>query len=418
MQTQLIADESIAPREVLQGSCVASAASSPIHISMSDVDDLEEAGRLWTYMQVRSRCSFFTSWGWIGCWLSQLPAGVRPRLLIAQNRSGIVGMGFVNRKRIWRGKVTSSRGLFLHETGDSACDSLTIEHNAFLAERGLEEAVQRGMIDFLCRECPDWDELHLSGVDADSPLARVMQEARPGCRFLVDKQRPCYMVDLAALRESGQDFLSTLGSSTRANVRKSIRLYEERGPLTTVAPRDLGEALRFYEELKVLHSAAWKARGESGAFSGPWLDGFHRRLIESRFPCGDIQLLQIRAGEQVIGALYNFVLNGHVAFYQSGFLYEENPKLKPGLVCHTLAVEFNREQGAATYDFLAGDSQYKRSLGQAMKPQIWGVLRRNRLRFRFEDLVRSTRVRLGALLSRNEPAPSQPTCGDADRSVE
>jgi len=408
MQTQLIVDDSTALLEppLTTSDRDTAAGLAPIHVSLTEVDDLEEAGRLWSYLQVRSRYSFFTSWGWIGCWLSQLPVAIRPQLLIAQNRSGIVGLGFVNRKRVWRGKITSLRALFLHETGDCVRDSLTIEHNGFLVERGLEEAVQRAMIDFLCSECPDWDELYLSGVDAGSPLARVMQEERPGCRFLVDKQRPCYMVDLAALRKSGQDFLSTLGSSTRANVRKAIRLYEERGPLTTVAPRDVGEALCFYEELKVLHSATWKARGESGAFSGDWLDGFHRRLIETCFPRGEIQLLQIRAGEQLIGALYNFALDGHVAFYQSGFLYEENPKLKPGLVCHTLAIEFNRELGSTTYDFLAGDSQYKRSLGQEMEPQIWGVLQRQRLRFRIEELLRSTRIRVGALLCRNEPAPS------------
>jgi CelD/BcsL family acetyltransferase involved in cellulose biosynthesis len=85
------------------------------------------------------------------------------------------------------------------------------------------------------------------------------------------------------------------------------------------------------------------------------------------------------------------VLEGNVAFYQSGFRYEDNAKLKPGLVCHTLAIEYNRERGAHTYDFLAGDSQYKRSLGQEISSAQWGVLQRNRIQFRIEDLLRSVR---------------------------
>ena len=387
MQTQLLTADSTqgGPRTDVTG------AASQIAVSLVEVADLEQAGRLWTSLQTRSQHSFFTSWGWIGCWLSQLPVAIRPHLLVAESQSEVVGLGFVGRQRIRRGKIISSNALFLHETGELVYDSLTIEHNGFLVERGLEEPVHRAIINFLCDECPAWDELFLPGIDVESPLAQVIQEQRPDARFRIVKQRPCYMIDLVKLESSGKDFCSSLGSSTRASVRKSMRLYEERGPLTMITARDVDEAICFFDELQALHCASWETRGDSGAFSHTWLDGFHRRLIETRFSYGEIQLLQFKAGTQTIGCLYNFVLDGHVAFYQSGFQYEENAKLKPGLVCHTLAIDFNREQGAHTYDLLAGDSQYKRSLGQEMLSAQWGVLQRKRIQFRIEDLLRSAR---------------------------
>ena len=115
------------------------------------------------------------------------------------------------------------------------------------------------------------------------------------------------------------------------------------------------------------------------------------RLIETRFPCGEIQLLQFKAGDETIGFLYNFVLEGHVVVYQCAFQYEETGKRQPGLVCHTLAVEWNRNLGAQTYDFLAGDRQYKRSLGRQAMTAQWCLLQRDRIRFRVENLLRTAR---------------------------
>jgi hypothetical protein len=161
--------------------------------------------------------------------------------MIAERQSDVVGLGFIGRTRIWRGKLIPSNALFLHETGESIYDSLTIEHNGFLVERGLEESVLRAIISFLCEECPDWDELYLPGIDAESALSMVIEEERLDVQFRLEKRRPCYVVDLVELHRTGKDFCSSLGSSTRASVRKSVRLYEERGPLTIIAARGVDE---------------------------------------------------------------------------------------------------------------------------------------------------------------------------------
>jgi hypothetical protein len=73
----------------------------------------------------------------------------------------------------------------------------------------------------------------------------------------------------------------------------------------------------------------------------------------------------------VIGYLYNFVKDGQVYSYQSGFDYDLLPRSKPGWLCHHLAVEHNLQRGMTGYDLLAGACQFKASFGKAhKKPRV------------------------------------------------
>ena len=368
-----------------------------IQVSLLNIDDREELGALWTDLQSRSEHSFFTSWSWISCWLRQLPGNLRPQILLAENNAGVVGLAIVHRRQTHRGKVIPSRVLYLNETGDEAWDMLTIEHNSILADRSVAAEVHRACLNFLVESCRGWDEFYAPGVDVDSALDRVLADPPEGIRCKVEKQCPCYMVDLNALRESGQSYLSKLSTHTQKQIRKSIRLYEDSGSLQMDCASTIDEALQFYEGLKTLHQSHWVARGEPGAFGSEFTDAFHKSLIESCIPRGEIQLLRIRTGETAIGYNYNFVHEGRVLAYQTGFAYDDNNSKKPGLVSHALAIQHNVEQGASVYDFLGGDARYKQSLGQA-GPQIrWTVWQRSRLRFQVEDWLRASKRRLAPL---------------------
>ena len=114
-----------------------------IQVSLLDIDDRTELGVLWTDLQSRSDHSFFTSWGWIGCWLDRLPRNLRPQILRAENDSGVVGLAILHRRQVHRGHVIASRVLFLNETGDEELDMLTVEHNSVLAYRSVATEVHR-----------------------------------------------------------------------------------------------------------------------------------------------------------------------------------------------------------------------------------------------------------------------------------
>ena len=73
-----------------------------------------------------------------------------------------------------------------------------------------------------------------------------------------------------------------------------------------------------------------------------------------------------------------------MAAYQSGFDYGlmggatngGDGRVKPGLTCHVAAMEAARLAGMAEYDFLGGDSRYKRSLATDVRALHWATWQR------------------------------------------
>lgn len=361
-----------------------------IDVTFAPVVDRGAVARMWEDLEARSDGSYFQSWGWIGTWLDLLPAGLQPHLMVARAGREVVGLAILCRRTVKRYGWLPSRAAFLHETGDPDLDCLTIEYNGFLVDRRCGGEVERAMLRALVDADPAWEELMLSGVEP-----RYADYARDAGLGIVDRAaQPSLYVDLDAVRSGGKGYLGQVSSNTRQQIRRALKLYGEAGPVEAVEPADLGEALRFFAELKSLHQQVWTGRGHSGAFAMPFFERFHQALIRARFAHGEIQLLRIEAGGKPLGYLYNLVRNGHVLFYQSGLSYSADPKLKPGHVCHHLAIERNLAGGARIYDFLAGDSQYKRSLSTHSKPLVWIAARRPRLKFRIEDMLRQLKRRL------------------------
>src|SRR6185369_16995464 len=110
----------------------------------------------------------------------------------------------------------------------------------------------------------------------------------------------------------------TLSSNLRAQLRQSRTFAERTGPLTLTAAGSPSQALEFFEKMIVLHTAYWQGRGKPGAFATPFSKAFHREIITSREGAGTAQLLELSAGAQVLGYLYNFQHGMRVYSYQSG----------------------------------------------------------------------------------------------------
>jgi CelD/BcsL family acetyltransferase involved in cellulose biosynthesis len=146
-------------------------------------------------------------------------------------------------------------------------------------------------------------------------------------------------------------------------------------------------ALEYLHGLQELHNAHWQGRGKDGAFPSEFARRFHERLVREAAARAEVQLLRVTAGRETVGYLYNFVRNGHVYYYQSGFKYAEDSKLRPGLVCHYLAVVHDLAAGHRIYDFLAGPQRYKQSLGTASVKMYWISFQKPRLVFAVERLL-------------------------------
>ena len=366
-------------------------------VTLEPVDVPEALAGRWLDLERRSDGSFFQSWGWIGCWLRHLPSGLTPRLLTVSSGSEVVGLGVLVARRETRHGLLRVRGLHLNETGDRRIDPISIEYNGVLADRSFGNAsVIRRSLTWLAANEDGWDELNLGGLNAET--AEIWEKAAVdnGLGIRVQAKRRCDCIDFEAIRRSEVEYLGALSRNARHQVRRAMRLYEAAGPLRLQAAQTVEDALDMLGELKMLHQAYWTRRGHAGSFARGFFESFHHDLISKRFDAGEIQLLRISAGEKLIGCLYNFVKDGRVYAYQSGFDYDADRRLKPGLVSHCLAVRHNLAQGALIYDFMAGDSRYKRSLGTDSHALYWLVVQRPAVHLRFENALRAIKRKLSS----------------------
>jgi hypothetical protein len=347
---------------------------SLLRVKLDPWRDALQVENLWCALAAIAHPSYFLSWPWIENWLATLPHDIGLNLVALLDERGPAAAFFVGERTVFHGGFIPSRARFLNETGKPEIDELTIEHNGWLARDGFSCSLD----DVIEALEPGWDELVLDAVDSRfAPHDETVRYA------------PSHFVDLDAVREQ-KDYLCLLSAETRAQIRRSERMY---GKIECEIARDVEQARAIFDELVALHRDSWVRRGKSGAFSSYML-AFHARLIEQRFDSGEIQLVRVKDGAgATIGCLYNFLWNRSVTFYQSGFRYETDNRLKPGLVCHAAAIRHAAQAGYHIYDFLGGDARYKRSLATDSTELAWCTIRKPCLRFALEDVLR--RLRFG-----------------------
>lgn len=350
-----------------------------ISVAVGGFATLPEIERLWRALEDRASPSFFLSWTWIGTWLEE--SGSTPRIVTVRLADRIVGLGLLNpayRRRIGLGWTCLS----LHETGSREQDCIMIEDNGFLAERGLEAEVTEACLRHLVDAVPDWQELRLGGVP-ETVSAAAQQR---GLAVHLEASRLSPFVEIGESAEDKE--LASLSRNTRQQIQRSLRLYGERGELSAERSPSTDEALVRFTEMAELHQRYWTGRGKPGAFADPFFDRFHRALLARGFPLGQVDVLRISAGSSLVGYLHTFFHRGDAYAYQSGFNYEANSRLKPGLVSHVLALRLCRAQSLRRYRLLAGDSRYKRSLSSGAYRLDWLSVRRPTAVFRLERLAR------------------------------
>jgi CelD/BcsL family acetyltransferase involved in cellulose biosynthesis len=343
-----------------------------VRITLSRPSDLAGVADRWQSLEARAELSFFQSWAWVGCLAEERFPD--PVLLTAEEDGRTVALALFNRSR----RRFAPEALYLGESGAGGLDSVFVEHNGPLLERGgaalLAELLRAAMHAPIADPTgpPARRRLVLSGVGEAQLQAAHAALAGPDHHVCLLRTRPAPFVDLAGLRRAGTLFLHSLSANTRYQLRRSARRYAGSGALAIRRPASLEEAWAFLDGLAALHQATWRRRGLPGMFAAPAFLRFHRTLLARTLPRGELDLLRVAAGDRVIGYLYNFRFRGRVLAYQSGFDYAgAGPHEKPGMTCHHLAIEAAAAEGMDCYDFLAGADRYKLSLASGSVPLHW-----------------------------------------------
>jgi CelD/BcsL family acetyltransferase involved in cellulose biosynthesis len=308
----------------------------------------------------------------MNCWEEAFGSGGEQLRLIAEAAGSPVAAALLIFKTEWTGPLAIRRAYLNSCAETSDCDTYA-EYNDLLVLPGWEDqlagALRRKLADY------SWDELIVRAA-ADTPAIAALRRAFQDLEYKT-WVRTSFFADLADVRRKGVAYEQILSSNTRSQVRRSAKMYAAQGSLNTESARDLETSLAWFDQMVELHKQSWAERGEASQFISPRSLDFHRALIRRLYSAGNIQMLRIMAGQQTIAVLYNLAHEGRIYSYQSGLVYSDDNRLKPGLVAHARAAQFCLDNGWDEYDFLVGEQRYKQSLSTGSRSQTWLYFRRH-----------------------------------------
>ncbi len=318
--------------------------------------------------------SAFTSVPWVDIWMDVYGEQLRPTGVRWRTGDGsTVACALLPTESVKLGRF-SVRRMYLNASGT---DGAFCEHNDILADPSHRAAVLQDLVRIVLDS--GIDELSLAGFrERAADDIKALWPGEPWSGFMSEAP----FVALDSIREDGVEYLSRLSRNTRSQVRRSLRRYTERyGDAHIERAASEAQAIEWFNEMVELHQAHWQSRGEPGAFSDDARQ-FHQRLISHCYQAPaqglNTAMFRVQFGTTTVGLLYFLEFSGRTNFYQSGLLYDDDVKLKPGLVAHTLAVQHYVESTEfAEYDFLGGDphtARYKQSLSTDKRLLAWQEL--------------------------------------------
>ncbi|MEW6983599.1 GNAT family N-acetyltransferase [Colwelliaceae bacterium 6471] len=359
-------------------------------INIAPLDAIEELKASWQTVEENANGSFFTSWHWIGPWLETLAS--RPSVIKITKKGRLIGIGILCQHQKTKYGITTQQ-LFLNRTGDSNNDQIWIEYNDLLCIKGEEEQVRAAVSQYFSTSLKYFDEF-IVGVSSE----QITDTKLPYNHFKeIIWSGKSYLATLDASYANWETYLHSLSANTRAQIRRSKRAYEQYGELTLSAANSEQQALTYFEEAGTYHKIRWQEGEYGSGFNNSCFLKFHRHLIQTQFKEGAIDILKISADNQPIAYLYNFIFKDTVYFYLSGINYFGDNKHKPGILAHSLAISFYANKGFACYDFMAGESRYKKSLSTSSSQMVIVCFSQKNIKNRVKHALKKSLQKLRVL---------------------
>ena len=371
-----------------------------VEIELLSFSQKADAARRWQYLEQSIRNTGLTnSWFWINTWLDQYDGIVQPVFAFGKQGNQLIGAALIT-KTTHRIRGIPISAVHLGTAGEPEKESTFVQYNRLLVAPDHLDAFATGLVCTL-RQQLHWSELRLDGFVPEHADALIRAGENARLQFRIDKRKsPAFDFQKAA-EEGYQDVISALGTNTRYNIRRSLRLFERNFGQLRIGWAETPEQARdSLDELIQLHQKRWERVGEHGAFQSERVRRYHEGLIDalSLWPQGSLIIFRIVYGKMTIGCLFNFVdEGGHVMSYKSGFPLFDDNRLKPGLVTHVVCMEECkrrslievekyrqsgfpeeecRKRGLLTYDFLTGETLYKQQLSNTEHDLTWITARR------------------------------------------
>jgi len=294
----------------------------------------------------------FLRFSWHYSWVLSLPT--EPNFVIFKQNADIVGYAFYTVKQA--SPFLPVNLCYLNQMGDPKFDQVWVEFNNVVCIPSLENECIDTFIKLVMKK---HKVSKLSISMCSKPNA--WEHAANTLKYSFTKEETFAYRRCLHDIQNIDDVLNGFSKNTRNKVRRAIRSAESNFGELSIKNYNRAEATTFLSKLGKLHIQQWGSTVHGSGFSNPFFVKHHNTLCKRFFE--DVGMVEVKAGEMTLGYSYNLVYGDQVYFYCSGINDDaKRNKLKPGYVLHTLLMAYYAKLGFHFYDFMAGESQYKRSL--------------------------------------------------------
>jgi len=288
-------------------------------------------------------------YSWCACWWQHLRNNQRFYLIAVINDSGtIAGISPLCIEKRFGIRFLRS---FPIRFGDFY-DFLVFNHQE-------AKEVIRTIFDYLVT-FKDWDFVRLDNVREDSLLVRYTDLERKW------EQRSCgKFLETSISGSSWEDFVQTLGSRVRRNIRVRLRKIEASGHVTFKCIDNHNDFEAVRETLASMYSSRLNESGRHRKTAKELF--FRNELITNGFRERYLLLLLLELDEKIIAYRFDLVSGG--CYYDWNISFDVKKKaLHPGICSMAYTLRFLIREGFERINFMSGVYPWKRDFAAGGEP--------------------------------------------------
>lgn len=366
-------------------------ASTTVELTQLNPDDaIILAKDSWCSLYDNTPPNFFLSWSWIGSWLSTIPPASQLFLCRCHLSGELRAMFFFVVKR------ETLLGLphyvaHVNRCGEQDNDQIWIENNDILTTHN--ECFSAAILAVLKHTRAN----EISVNVAKEALYTKASFALHNSDLLLDFES----VETGRYSEIASGYTKNYSKSLKRNLAQSYKFATQNHLSFSIdAVFTTNEILENLLNFSKWHIAKWAGTSTPSGFINDAFVQFHKALISNNHntPENRPVLLLLKQNGVVVGINYGFQCGKWFGFYLSSISPSISNQLRLGLVMHDLSMQYLKEQGVATYDFMAGDARYKEQF--CSNKEIYGNLsiKNNLIRFRVKFFLLKVRDVVSHLL--------------------
>ncbi|HEY0713893.1 MAG TPA: GNAT family N-acetyltransferase [Polyangia bacterium] len=308
----------------------------------------------------------FRSWPWISSWWEVFGRedGREPFVIGVRQGRQLVGLAPLL-MRPGRGVGRARlRHLEFMGTGEAEPDEVCSDFQDVYSAQGFEDQVATAVWRRLRDERPHWDVAVFRNILDGSVLSRfVGPMARDaGCAVFRRSSGERFWVDLKA--RDFNAYTDTLSKKKKKRIFYYRRRLEKEGGFVERRIEDRAEIPFFLAEIARLSRLRLGQKGMESAWQSRKFRRFHAVVAPRLFDQGWLDMRLWTKDGRTVAALYNFLYEGSIHYYQSGFDTAAFGNVSPGLVTISHVIEWGFTHQLKRYDFLIGaEGSYKEDYG-------------------------------------------------------